>query len=226
MQFEVFNRPGNCAIRATLAPSETVVAEGGAMICMSAHLQVVTTTLSRSQGSLIAAGKRLLTGESLFLNHFTAETKQGEIWFAPRLPGDIIVLDVSDRPLVVQAGAFLCGDEGVKMDSTWQGVKSIFAGEWAFWLKFTGNGKVAVCSFGEIFPIEIDGEHIVDSGHIVAFTDGLDFSVTKLGASWIGSFLGGEGLVTKFKGKGTVWVQSHNSRSYGGMLGSFLAARS
>lgn len=226
MQFEVFNRPGNCALRSQLAPSETVVAEGGSMICMSSHLQVTTTTMKRNQGSLLAAGKRLLTGESFFLNHFHADSGGGEVWFAPRLPGDIVILDPTERPIIVQAGSFLCADESLDMDSSWQGIKSLFAGEWAFWIKFTGSGKLAANSFGEIYPVQVDGEYFVDTGHIVAFTEGLNFSVTKLGDSWIGSFLGGEGLVTKFQGHGTVWCQSHNMRAYGSALGSLLRARS
>ena len=66
---------------------------------------------------------------------------------------------------------------------------------------------------------------IVDTGHIVAFNEGLSFEITKAGGSWISSFLGGEGFVCKFNGKGTVWCQSHNQGSFGGILGPTLRPR-
>ena len=97
--------------------------------------------------------------------------------------------------------------------------------EGLFWLKVKGTGTVVINSFGAIYPIFVDGEHIVDTGHIVAFEETLNFSLTKAGKSWISSILGGEGLVCKFNGKGTVWVQSHNSSSFGSILGSKLKAR-
>ncbi|MCI5144481.1 MAG: AIM24 family protein, partial [Candidatus Electrothrix sp. AR3] len=88
-----------------------------------------------------------------------------------------------------------------------------------------GSGKVVINSFGEIYPIEVDGEYIVDTGHIVAFNETLNFDITKAGKSWISSFLGGEGLVCKFKGKGTVWCQSHNATGFGQTLGPMLRSR-
>jgi len=84
---------------------------------------------------------------------------------------------------------------------------------------------VVINSFGAIYPVAVDGEYIVDTGHIVAFEEGLDFEITKAGGSWISSFLGGEGLVCKFKGTGTVWCQSHNPSGFGGALGPLLPSR-
>jgi uncharacterized protein (AIM24 family) len=74
--------------------------------------------------------------------------------------------------------------------------------------------------------VEVSGEYIVDTGHIVAFEDSLEFSITKAGASWISSILGGEGLVCKFNGQGRVWCQSHNRSGFGTQLGPRLRARS
>ena len=76
-----------------------------------------------------------------------------------------------------------------------------------------------------MLAIEVDGDYIVDTGHIVAFDETLDFTITKAGKSWISSMLGGEGLVCKFKGKGTVWCQSHNETSFGQVVGPKLRAR-
>ena len=111
------------------------------------------------------------------------------------------------------------------VDMGWQGFKSILSGESVIWLNLKGSGDVILSSFGAIYPVEVDGEYIVDSGHIVAFEETLDFDITKAGKSWLHSFLGGEGLVCKFKGKGIVWCQSHNPASFGGALSSSLRAR-
>jgi len=107
----------------------------------------------------------------------------------------------------------------------WQGFKSLLSGESMLWLNLKGRGKIVLSSFGAIYPIEVDGEYIVDSGHIVAFNETLNFSITKAGSSWLQSFLGGEGLVCKFKGKGTVWCQSHNPKSFGLSLSPSLRPR-
>jgi uncharacterized protein (TIGR00266 family) len=92
-------------------------------------------------------------------------------------------------------------------------------------VKASGHGTVIFNSFGAIYKLEVDGEHIVDTGHIVAFEETLGFTLTKAGKSWTSSVLGGEGLVCKFKGKGIVWVQSHNSSSFGSTLGPQLKPR-
>ena len=71
----------------------------------------------------------------------------------------------------------------------------------------------------------VDGEYIVDTGHIVAFNETLNFTITKAGGSWMTAILGGEGLVCKFQGRGTVWCQSHNPSGFGQAIGPLLKAR-
>ena len=73
--------------------------------------------------------------------------------------------------------------------------------------------------------MDVDGEYIVDTGHIVAFEDTLQFRIVKAGRSLIGSFLGGEGLVCKFKGQGKLYCQSHNPPNFGKLIGPKLKAR-
>jgi uncharacterized protein (TIGR00266 family) len=111
------------------------------------------------------------------------------------------------------------------MDIGWQGFKSIIAKEGVFWIKLSGSGDALLNAFGAIYPVEVDGEYIVDTGHIVAFEEGLDFKLSKAGSSWVGSFMGGEGFVARFKGKGTIWCQSHNQGSFGRVLGPMLRPR-
>lgn len=224
MQVEVMHKPANAAARISLAAGETVTAEAGSMIAMSGDMAIQTSTHKKQSRGIMKAIKRMLAGESFFLNHFTAGPNGGEVLLAPTLMGDIMTL-VVDHPLIVQGGSFLGCDPHMNIDMSWQGFKSLFSGEHVFWLRVTGGGQVLLNSFGAIYPVDIDGEYIVDSGHIVAFPEGLSFSVTKAGKSWLASMLGGEGLVCKFKGKGRIWCQSHNVGGFGGVIGPMLRAR-
>src|SRR3954452_24620354 len=91
MKTEMLHGPGNAAARITLDPNETITTEGGAMIAMSADLDIQTSTQQRSGGGgLLKAAKRLLSGESFFLNHYTAGAYGGELWLAATLPGDMM----------------------------------------------------------------------------------------------------------------------------------------
>lgn len=225
MKTEIMCRPGNAATRVTLAPGETITTEGGAMIAMSGDLQIETTTHSRGgAGGLLQAAKRLLGGESFFLNHYTAGPHGGELWLAQTLPGDMMDFVLEGQTLIVQAGSFVACSPGIAMDVGWQGFKNFISGESLFWLRISGRGPVVLSSYGAIYPVQIDGEYIVDTGHIVAFEETLNFTLTKAGRSWLGSFLGGEGFVCKFHGRGTVWCQSHNAPSFGHIIGPTLKA--
>ncbi len=226
MEVELLHRPGAAAARLTLAPGENVTAEAGAMISMSGDMSIETTTHKRGKGGVLKAMKRMLAGESFFLNHYTAAANGGEVLLATSLPGDMMVYDLQDETLIVQAGSFVASEPGVQMDMGWQGFKSLFSGESMFWLHLSGRGKVVLSSFGMIYPVDMSQvETIVDTGHIVAFQETLNFNVTKAGKSWLSSFLGGEGLVCRFTGQGTVWCQSHNPPSFGRNLGPKLRPR-
>lgn len=225
MQVELLNQPGNTAARVTLQPGETCTAEAGAMIAMGGHVNITTTTHKKGKRGLFKAVKRMLGGESLFLNHFDVSDQPGEVIFGTDLSGDMMALDLDNENLIVQNSSYLASDHNIDVDLGWQGFKSIFSGESVLWLNLSGSGTVIVSSFGAIYPVEVDGEYIVDTGHIVAFNESLDFSITKAGKSWLHSFLGGEGLVAKFHGKGTVWCQSHNPRSFGMSLRPSLRPR-
>jgi uncharacterized protein (AIM24 family) len=204
MDIQLLSRPGNAAARVVLSPGEQLTTESGAMIAMSDSLALTTTTHKRDSGSLFAAAKRLLAGESLFLN---------------------LRYDLRAEHLIVQSGSFVACESSVNVNMGWQGFKSLFSGESTIWLQLSGTGPVIISSFGAIYPIEVDGDYIVDTGHIVAFQETLNFSITKAGGSWMTAILGGEGLVCRFSGRGTVWCQSHNAKGFGMELGPELKPR-
>jgi uncharacterized protein (TIGR00266 family) len=227
MRIEIVNRPGSAAARVTLAAGETLTAEIGAMIAMSDGLKVETTSRSRGGGGGVLKGiKRLFSGESFFLNHFTAQADNQEILVGPDLAGDIVHHRLDGGTLIVQGTGWLASSAGIEIDTTWQGlVSGLFGGEGLFWVKCSGRGDVLLNSFGGIYEKEIDGEYTVDTGHIVAFEESLQFRVGKAGQSLIGSFLGGEGFVCKFSGRGKLYCQTHNPGSFGSLLGPQLKAR-
>lgn len=225
MNFKIDCRPAAAVLNLSLDPGETITCEVGAMIAMTAGITVETTSHKRGKGGLLKGLKRMFAGENFFLNHFTARHENQTLMLGPQLMGDIVHHDL-DGTLIVQGSSWLASDEGVELDASFQGLgKAIFSGESVFWLKCSGRGDLFLSSFGAIYEVDVDGEFTVDTGHIVAFEDTLDFRIGKASRSLIGSFLGGEGLVCKFSGTGKLYCQSHNPPSFGQMLGPKLRAR-
>ncbi len=225
MNIELLHQPDSAIARVTLNAGEELVAQAGAMIAMSGYLNA-STTLRQGKGGGIAGGlKRMLAGESLFLSVFRSPTDGNEVWLAPKLLGDLLIYEITGQDLIVQATSYLACSSEVDITVGFQGLKSLFSGESIFWLTISGYGLVLLTSFGGIYEIPVDGEYIVDTGHIVAFEKSLDFSITKPGSSWLGAFLGGEGLVCRFRGKGKIYCQTHNPGAFGSLVGSKLPPR-
>lgn len=225
MHVNITTRPGAAAAQLLLAPGETVTAEAGAMVSMSGDMGISTSTHKKSSGSILKGLKRLLAGESFFLNHFTAAAGGGEVYVASNLPGDMCEIELGAGKVVVQSGSFVAAEQSVDMDIGWQGFRSMFSGESLFWLNLRGPGRCVLSSFGCIYQLEVTEETIVDTGHIVAFDETLSFRLSKAGKSWMSSFLGGEGIVCRFSGQGRLWVQSHNATAFGRTLGPMLRPR-
>ncbi len=211
MQYDVQHRPSYALAIVTLAPGEQLRAEPGAMVSMSANVQIDTGV----QGGLMAGLKRsLLGGESFFMNTFTAP-QGGEVTLAPPLPGDITVRELKNESLLVQSGSFLGSATTVTIDTKWGGAKTFFASEGLILLKCTGSGPLIISSYGAIHEMELDaGKHyIVDTGHLVAFSEGMPFQVQRAG-NWKSTILGGEGLVVDLTGPGTVMLQTRSTDAF------------
>lgn len=225
MNVEILHQPDSAIARVTLESGEELVAEAGCMIAMSGYINASTTLRQGKGGGILGGLKRLVAGESLFLSVFRSPKAGGEVFLAPKFMGDILLYQVTGLGLVVQSTSYLASENNVDIELGFQGLKSIFSGESVFWLNVTGNGGVILSFFGAVYEIDVDGEYIVDTGHIVAFEKSLNFEITKAGSSWLGAFLGGEGLVCRFKGQGKIYCQSHNAGAFGSAVGSKLPAR-
>lgn len=228
MNVELLARPASTAAKVILGGGETVTAEGGSMIAMSADMGVETRVRKGdgTRGGLLRGMTRRLAGEGIFLNHYTAAASGGELYLATDLPGDMEVIDLDgSTPVSVQHGSFVAHEAGVDMNVSWGGMKNVFSGEGLIWLRLSGSGRIIVNAFGAIYPVQVNGEYVVDTGNIAAFEETLDFNVTKAGKSLAGSIAGGEGLVCRFSGTGTVWCQTHADRAFGAKLTRYLVPK-
>ena len=209
MDIAIRHAPSFAVARATLAPGETIRAESGAMMATSAGISVEA---SLGGGGVMKALKRsVLGGESLFITRLTAGDAGGWVDCAARLPGDAAVLDV-DGALNLTRGAWLCSADGVEIDTKWGGFKNLVGGEGGFLVHMTGTGQVIASCYGALEVVELGaGEQLVlDSGHLVAYSDGMTFTTRKVTSGLMQTLKSGEGLVFEFTGPGRVWAQTRN----------------
>lgn len=204
----------------TLDPGETVIAEAGAMVYMEEGIDFQAVMGDGSQPSkglmdkLFSAGKRMLTGESLFLSHFTNTSSSRKIVaFAGNIPGSIVGIELSKvgGGITCQRDSFLCAAKGTEVTVTFSKKlgAGFFGGEGFILQRVNGDGKLVVMAGGKVIKKQLRNETLrVDTGCLVAFTDGISYDIAPAGNA--GSMLfGGEGLfLTTLTGTGTVLLQS------------------
>lgn len=210
MKYEILGKPDFPCVKINLDAGESMIAESGAMVAHSLNVAIKT----EAKGGILQAAKRsILGGESFFVNTFTAESGPGEIYFTPATTGDLEPIRLENRDLIMSRGAFVCSTPGITIDSKWGGFKAMFSGEGLFFLKASGSGDLFFSSFGAIHQVDIAGEYIVDTGHIVAFDPTLTFKIERVGGLK-SLFLSGEGLVCRFSGQGRLYIQTRNQNSF------------
>ncbi|MCX9155974.1 TIGR00266 family protein [Niveibacterium sp. 24ML] len=203
-QFRIDGAPDFAFLTVQLPANHSIKVEAAAMATMDTSIRM-KTKLSGGLG-------RLVTGESIFVNEFSADTVAGEIGIAPGAPGDLAhVYLKGGEVLFLQNGAFVACDPDVTLETKWQGfTKGFFSGESFFLIRASGTGDLWFNTYGGMIEKEVDGEYVVDTGNIVAFTEGLDYKLEKFGG-YKSLFFSGEGFVCRFRGKGRVWVQTRTS---------------
>lgn len=203
-----------------LDPGETVIAEAGALTYMEQDIAFDTRMGDGSNpdqgfmGKIFQAGKRMLTGESLFTTHFTNHgTVKRRVAFAAPYPGNVLALDMArfGQRITCQKDCFLCAALGTKVDIAFQrrlGV-GLFGGEGFILQRLEGDGMAFVQAGGTVIEKRLAGETLrVDTGCLVGFTDGIDYDIQRAGGLKSMVF-GGEGLfLATLSGSGTVWLQS------------------
>ena len=195
-----------------LDPNETVQVETGAMVSMTSNVEIET----QMKGGLMKAVTRsILGGETLFVNNFTSRNGAGEITVAPSLPGDLHHMTLRSESVYIQSGSFLAANPEIELNAKWGGARTFFASEGLFLLRVSGSGDVLISSYGAIHPVEVTPHrpYVVDTGHVVAFTQGVEFDVRRVGG-WKSTMLSGEGLVCEFRGQGQVLLQTRSTQAF------------
>jgi uncharacterized protein (TIGR00266 family) len=212
MEFDISHQPSYAIVTAHLGAGESLQAEGGAMVSMDPGISIETKARG---GILKSLSRSVLGGESFFLNTFRSDTG-GAIRLAPSLPGDMMVLDVrDDAPLLVQSGGYIASTEGVQVDTKWGGAKTFFAAEGLIMLRLSGRGKLVIASFGALdeWTLGPGQTMTVDTGHLVSMTEGIGFTVRKVGG-WKSTLLSGEGLVVDLTGPGSFTTQTRSQDAF------------
>ena len=226
MEFGIKYRPSYSLLGVKLAPGEQVLVEAGSMVSMSADM-AIDTHLNATGGLLksiaVAIGRKVLGGETMFINTFTAGPQGGQIMIAPAMNGDIIHFPLQGGGVLIQATSFLSGGPGVGIKLKMGGIKTLLGGEGLFLLEATGTGDLFINSYGAIRELDLNGPFIVDTGHIVAFEPTLTFNIKKVG-NWKSTLLSGEGLVCEFQGKGKLWLQTRSVAALAAWLRPMLPA--
>jgi uncharacterized protein (TIGR00266 family) len=222
VEVSVRHNPGFGIARIGLAPGEKVKVEAGAMAAHSAGM----TLQSEMQGGLFKSLKRAaLGGDSLFVTTYTAPAGGGWLDVAATLPGDMHTIQLlPDRPVILTRGAWIASSESVELDTRWGGMKQLVGGEGGFMVHATGSGTVVVASYGALDVVTLGpGESFtLDSGHLVAFDQGVQATLRKAASGVMQSLKSGEGFVFDFVGPGDVLVQTHNQRQLIGWLTEVL----
>ncbi|GAB2543787.1 TIGR00266 family protein [Rufibacter soli] len=231
-----------------LDPQETVIAEAGAMVFMEDGVQFETKMGDGSNpaqgflGKLVQMGSRAITGESLFMTHFTHRGYgKAKVGFSAPYPGTIVPLDLTQFPngLIVQKDGFLAAALGTKiaMHFNQRLGAGFFGGEGFIMQRLQGDGLAFIHAGGTVIERHLHNETLrVDTGCVVAYENGIDFDIQRAGGLRSMVF-GGEGLfLATLRGTGRVWIQSMpvkkliqalmphggNANKEGGLLSSFL----
>lgn len=204
--YRIDGQPDFSFLTLQLKANQTIKVEASAMASMDTNIKMKT----KMKGGL----GRLITGESMFINEFTAQGGPGELCVAPGSPGDLEHVYLNNQTIYLQSSAFVAASPGITVESKWQGlVKGFFSGESMFLIRCSGTGDLWFNTFGGMIRLDnIDESYVVDTGHVVAFTEGLQYTVTRVGN--YRSLFFSEGLVCRFSGKGTLWIQTRKIGSF------------
>ncbi len=208
-------------VEVELDPQETVIAEAGAMNYMDDGIAFEAKAGDGSReadgaiSKLMNMGSRMIMGESIFITHFTNQSQAKKtVAFAGPYPGKIIAIDLSQIPshsIYCQKQSFLTAAHGTRLSLAFNKKlgAGFFGGEGFIMEKIEGNGKVFVHAGGTVIEKDLrDSSILIDTGCIVAYSEGIDFSV-KTAGGLKSMFLGGEGMfLAKLSGTGKIWLQS------------------
>jgi len=217
METQIRNRPSFANVLVRLSQGDLIVAESDAMASMSSSITLRTRW---NGGFFTALLRRLFGGETLFINEFSTAT-QGELVLTQPLPGDIECIELKGQSMYLQPGAFLACDPTVELGLGYAGLRSFIAREGLFRLRVSGQGRVWFGSYGGIVVKEVEGEYVVDSGHLIAYEPSIQLRL-GMAAGIFSSLFSGEGLVVRLRGPGRVYLQTRSLQGLAAWVNSHL----
>jgi uncharacterized protein (TIGR00266 family) len=212
--YKIECKPDFAFLTAQIPQGQTLKVEASAMAGMSTNLKMKT----KLRGGLA----RFVTGESIFVNEFTADGGPGEIQIAAGAPGDLDHVYIEQgETIFLQNSAFVACGMNINLETQWQGfVKGFFSGESLFLIRCTGQGDLWFNTFGAMIELDVSEHFVVDTSYIVAFTGGLSYEVGAIGG-YKSLFLSGEGLVCRFRGTGKLWIQTRQVPAFSSWIWPF-----
>ena len=222
MKWRVDFGPAYSLLKVYLEPGEDVTSEAGAMVMYKGNIEVKTHT----GGGLLKGILRAVAGtESLFLNTYRA-VSPSEIWFAPRVPGDISYIDLASGSWIIQDSGYLAHHGNVDISVAWRGLRGLLAEGQLLWLKVSGRGGVWINSYGALDRIVLNpGERaVVDNFHFVAMPANVRWEARTFGG--LKSFIfGGEGIIFEVWGPAIIYVQTRTLPLLADSLRRYIGAR-
>lgn len=224
-KYEILYEGAFPIVRYHLEKGEQLKAESDAMISMSPTIDITGGV----EGGFVRGLSRMMAGEKFFFQYLTANRGPGDVIFSHAFPGAITDVELDGSyGLRIQKNGFIASTPGIDIDTKMQNLaKGLFSKEGFFILNARGTGTIFLGSYGAIHPINLEAgeEIIIDNGHLVAWADYMSYSIEKASSGWMSSAMSGEMLVCRFRGPGTVLIQTRNPSGFAGWLGSLGFSR-
>lgn len=222
MNYKILYQDAFPLLEVQLQRGDMVKAESGAMVSMSNTVDVE----GKAEGGIMQGLGRMLAGEKFFFQTLVANRGPGEVLLAPSIPGGIVDVELDGSySMCVQKDGFLAATQNIQVSTQMQNLaKGFFSGEGFFIVRISGSGTVFLNSYGAIHAVNVPAgeEVIIDNSHLVAWPDYMQYTIEKASRGWVSSFTSGEGLVCRFRGPGTVLIQTRNPRGFGDWIQQFI----
>jgi uncharacterized protein (TIGR00266 family) len=202
-----------------LDPGEYIMTESGAMATMSTDIDLKSEL---NGGLIIGLLKKFLGGETLFINKFTnIDGERRQMTLTQPTPGTMVVKELNNESIYLQPTAFIACEKGVNFGIKFASITSFISGEGLFKIQMSGTGKLLFGAYGQIIEKQVNGEMIVDTGHLVAYETQMKLNL-QMSGGLVSSITSGEGLVTRVEGIGKIWIQTRNLKGLASWINRFF----
>lgn len=218
MNFKIEHGPEFSWLSIQVNAGKKLFVEASSMASMSVNMRM----RALFKGGL----RRLISRESLFISEFTANGFDGEVCVAPGPSGDIGHFRLNNETVYLASTSYLAHTEGVNYETKFQRLsQGLLSGAGWFLIKMSGQGDVWYNAYGAIVEMDVTDDLIIDNGHIVAFTEDVEYDIIRI-AGYKSLLFSGEGFVCKFRGKGKVYFQTKKPAALISWANAFRRVRS